>query len=428
MICKNCKTEIPEGNGFCTACGQKVEAETAAFTFHRAGGLNGGGEGIGAVAEEKTAVSGLIFSNNIRSKGAKAASPEEQPMDTPAQTGRETPETVPAGTEPVALPAKSKKKKIKPSKLRKKGLIAAICAAVLVMAILVTGYFTSWFGLFGPAAQIVSATEKMLAAENFTVEFTVTEKMPGMKRANESIQGLMYVSVDPEEQELTVHGELKSNRETLEFAIYNGHAIWKNSDGSFSGGAFGGFEELDIGDLLDDIFEAYEELDGKNFSSADLVDALMGQGTSYEFRGAVDFDELDEAIVAYLKELNSGKWMKENAGYSIKWDGLEKKLSFRPDIYKFLKESAPFFKKAVVDRYAYSGFMDDLSEMKKEMRDIDPRITVGIKGGKLTEVEVDFTYEGYDEVHIELKISDYGKTEIDTDELADYLDQARNRW
>lgn len=461
MICKNCKASIPDDSMFCPSCGQKVEAEavvapapTFSSAFRQAGSLDGSDSGMGApVVERKPAApqedTGLRFSSSFkRADSVPAADPVAEPVVAPVtpkwdEVTYSEPEVTDSTNrcphcggplDPDAVFCNNCGKKLSPSlaekaakkftgikapKLPKKGIIAAAAVALLLVVVLIVGFATNWFGATGPAAQIASAVKNTLTADSFTVDFEYTYNE--YREWGTEARGTAYVAIDPDKRELTVYADLTVDGESGILAIYDGYYIV-----SSSGECWG----YDISDELDAYFDAYEEGTAKDFSWEDFINSVSYEGAYDEAKEDIDFDKLDTCLAAYLKNLNSKKWLEENGGYSVEKDGGVTMHTFTPDIYTFLKASASGFENAFIDRELYSEMNDGITDLRSGSKYTDTKIVFGVKGGKLVHLEgkISGSYDGLtegDELHIEADFYDIGKTKFDIDELEDMLAEAK---
>lgn len=488
MVCKNCKATIPEESSFCRYCGQKVETEPVAApvaspapepvfssAFRRAGSLDGDDFGMGEPVEEKIpaapqAESGLRFSSNFkRDGGVPAADPVAEPVvkpvvvapvkpaaepmtpkwddvayidpkETPAgnkcphcggpvkpdakfcvncgkkigesladkAAKKPAPVTKPEKAAPVKKPVPVKKpEKTKPS--NSKPVAAAAIAIVLVLALIV-GIATNWFGATGPAAQIARAANNTFASKNFTVDFEFTYDSMDVEAS-----GTACVAIDPEERELTLYADMVADGEAGVIAVYDGYLMVGTDYGCYG---------YDISDQLDDYFDTYEEGTAKEISWEELLDSMIYEGAYEEAEEFVDFEKLESCLKSLVKKLNSKKWLKENAGYSVeKTDGITMH-GFAPDIYTFVTASVAELEEAFIEAEEYEDLVDTLGDAKSAFKDIDIEFVLGVKGGKLVHLEGDVSGVGED-FQVEADFSNFGKTEFDIDELEDMLDEAK---
>ena len=441
MICKNCKKQIPDDSIFCPSCGQRVDADPVAApvpTFCPAGNLDGSDSKIGATAKEGAQVASksdtdFIISSNFNrpdghddgptAKGGTLVDPEIATIHVdpirclhcgcPLTLSAKFCSNCGKSLEETTFTVR------KGPKLSKKGIIASSCAALLLVVILIVGFATNWFGATGPAVRITSAVGNTFSADSFTVDFEYTCNEDEYWDAE--IQGTAYVAIDPDKRELTFYADLTVDGESGVIAIYDGYYIMSS---------YGECWGYDISEELDACFDLYEEGTAKDFSWEDFFDSIAYEGAYEEASEDIDFDKLNTCFAAYLKRLNSKKWLDENAGYSVEKDGGVTMHCFSPDIYTFLKASTAELEDAFIDEDVYDEINDDLSDLRSGSKETNTRIVFGIKGNKLVHFELEFS--GSDDSltagadhHITASFYDIGKTKFDTDELEDMLAEVK---
>ena len=202
-------------------------------------------------------------------------------------------------------------------------------------------------------------------------------------------------------------------------AIYNGYFLVKRQH------SYWGY---DISEQLDAYFDTYEEGTAKDFSWEVFLDSIRN-GAYDEAKEDIDFDKLNSCLSAYLKNLNSKKWLEENTGYSVEKDGDVIMHCFSPDLYDFAKVSIEDFENAFIDQDLFEDLNDEVRDLRSGSRYTDTSIVFGIKRGELVyfEGEISGSSEGLTSgatVHVEADFFDIGKTMFDTDELEDMLVRA----
>lgn len=321
-------------------------------------------------------------------------------------------------------------------------LFAKIIAIVLCLAMTIgiAGFFTDWFGYYGPAAKISKAAIKTLGAKNYTIDIDLVREYEFYDSYNDSwntskytYTGYLQVQMDIDKRELTVYGELENENGGLEIvAIYDGYSIsyteYSNGDVWYSC--------EDISDQLDEIFDAYEEnkksikkLDWEELLSSDAVEDAYGEDLYDEASEYINFKNLTKCLKKFSKKLNSTSWMKKNAGMTTSRENGMKVYTFNPDIAAFASASLPIFESAFEDSDDYEELEDSIEDLEDATEDANIEFKFGTKGGKLTMVSFDVTSESaefYSNTSCSFNFTNINKTKIDMDDLDDLLDEAQD--
>lgn len=383
MVCQKCKSQIPDGVSYCPVCQCPTGiVPTPATPSRRC-------PQCGAAVRDT-----LSFCPNCGCSMNQTSQYNQGNYDD-------------AVNQTTQLAPKRKKAKIR--------TIIMGTVAILMVVVLVAGLLTNWFGLTGPGNRIASAVGKTIDSGSFTVDIEMVMKEEYSDGVDtEKIEGTAQVIFEPDKRELTLYAELESEGEWTVVAIYDGFLIRQNDYNCY---------KTDISDDLDAFFDVYEETASKDFSWEDFLDQIMGKGTYDEAQEYVDFDELSQCCADYAKKLNDQKWLKKNAGYSTKKEDGVTKHCFNPDVYVFLDESSDMFEKAFVEEDDFQSLKDELRDNKRGLRDFDVELAIGIKGGKLVELEFEGSAD-YETLSASMKFKDIGKTDIDEGDLESLFKKA----
>ena len=371
MICKHCGSELQEGSLFCTVCGQKV---TSSGDDYFAPGYIPPAEPAGEVPE----------------------TPSFGGYEAPAYGGYEAPgysdvdaSSAAGSAESITTPEKPKGKGLK------MGLLLGSIGLVLVVGVVIWCVMMM-FG--GPVTDITMAFEDMLDEGNFTVEMEM-----------DGDEVTIMVDMDMDAREMTMYMETDG----IVVAIYDGYAIT-----SYRGNC----QAEDISDELDDMFDRYEEYGREEIDWEELLNSIDKDAYD-EACEYIDFDALDDCLASYFKTINDEDWLEEYAGFSESSKRGITYYTFEPDLYDFAVASLKEFENVVVDPDDFDDMMDELKDVKSEMREAEIEIVVGLDGSDLASISFSGEIDG-DREEFSIEFSDIGDTVIDIDELEDLLDEA----
>ena len=291
------------------------------------------------------------------------------------------------------------------------GLVAAICSALVLALVVTAGFFTDWFGLTGPVRQIALAAKQTTSAENLTMElaihvtYPITGSIP-----TQNFDGTVQMSFVPSKRQLILCGDMKLAGEPSLLAVYDNHFLLDTPAGCYS---------VDIRENLEDMFDDYEEVLKKNRDLKDILEELEQIPAD-----KIDFDGLEKCLKTYIRTLNSSRWLKKNAGYSVSRENGVTLHTFRPDLYRFLRESLPFFEDAYKDKTDYQNAQDSLEDIRSTLYEGDVELNIGVKDGKLVQIAVGVNEEKSTGIRMEMQFAKIGKTEIDTAKLEKLLKEA----
>lgn len=299
----------------------------------------------------------------IMAEDAPIVSPEEIPSTVfdPVEIAPE-----PVADAPITAPIEQKQPK---KKKRKVKLIWKILAAVGVLAIiafLIIGYVTNWFG--GPLGGLYRAFNRTIQADNFRFKYDVTVMYTGgignATPLEQSVGGEFKVAVDREHRILTVIGQMHGNDTVAEIMIRDGmlYSMYEEDDGLQTLAT-----ERIPQETLDAIFDI---LNGKISDD----DALRDMMELYQIEASID--DVRDFIKTLEKECFTDQaWLQEYLGYKRSGN----RYHFSIDMRELMKELA--------DR-AYDA--DIISKSQKKVWSSQQNYTIEVecevKDGYLTKI------------------------------------------
>lgn len=430
MFCIHCGSEIPDGSVFCPICGQRIEG---AFSEPDTSELAAPGETLCSSCPNVPEGESVPGDAPVREPadpefGIVAGEPAypccQIPPEEPAYPGYGIPGEEPAypgygisaetpaypgdgGPAPEPSPEKPKKGK---------GLKTALVFGCMTL-ILAAAVFVLWrcFGADGdssaaPVDSIADAFRNTFISESYTMEYT-------METDGVESRQFSQLMMDLEKREMIRYNEITSGGTSFISAMYDGYAIT-----GMSGGPYYAYE---AGDDPGEIFELCETLGDDDFS---LISYMEDEGLFEELEKAVDVDldaeALSSCLETYLDQLNDEAWLEEYAGFRMdEEDGVDL-YCFDVDLYTFVCESIKEFKDSFVDEAEYEKVLKQLEELEEKLKGAELELIFGIDGEHLVRMEVFGRKDGAKELDIEIKISNIGTTEIDTEMLAEMLAEA----
>ena len=418
MFCNHCGHKCPDNFRFCPQCGKSMRQ----FCIHCGCAFSTGtkfcpqcGNAIHLAQPEKT---GFVESSipKIDVTPIKAEAEETPTMLPEASTEATRQDPLPIHTEDPILPAK---------KLPWKLILICGSTAFLLIATLLTGIFTNWFGLKndptatkygithnllgnkGPLAQILAAAENSFLSGSFTIEISYdTQYWDDYEEVltNNNCSGTHKIFFDLESSNVARYSEYEIDGNDYRECMWEDTYAYINDNGvkiipDYSNAyLFYAIERLERLNLISYINQLVRDVDG------------------------IDRSKTKAIIQEILYEtLTDEKWLKENFGFTkIKENNtLKYQFSVTPrSIYTLVETFAPAFE----DKDKFHSFIDSLKSA--EIYNIDVSVTT--KRNQLISAEI-HTYDKSDSryfYNIYIDVYDIGSTEINENKCQKLMQEA----
>jgi len=320
-----------------------------------------------------------------------------------------TPPPAPFESAPKTKSKKKDKAKNKPKKekrVRALPIVLSIIAVILVAAI-VGGLLTNWFGFYGPTARIMSAAKKTMRAENFTMDITLNDETISLE-----------VAVDLEKEDLTV--VIIDEEESIVGAIYDGYSINYSDLHQM-------YFYTDVSEKIETFFKLYKSAEEMDIEK--LIEVIVGEDNVEDlYDDTINLKELKSALRTLYFKSNSNGWLKDNAGYSKEHADGVTTFSFEPDLTDLSLALLEELEEAFIDEDDYDSLKDSLKDASDYF---EVELSVGLKRGKLHRIEFSVFSDsiplfGSIDAVVEIEFSRIGTTGIDTETLDGILAEAQS--
>lgn len=428
MKCAYCNSSIPDGSVFCPYCGNAPEPSASPAPIPPAEPVRAKScVNCGHPLADDDIFCGFC------GKDCRPAAPAPIPVTIPVVPPVAEPDApisqMPI-SEPVPDPPSGKTVAAKKAKKKKgKALkITLIVTSILLVVALVVGLFTNWYGLNGPAVQIVSAAKKTLESGSFHVKITQSAEYhyEDYDYDYDYSDSIAYdVSIDFENRELTVV-QVNDDDNTVELAIYDGYQIVYDEYryDYYSDSYSSGYYAYDISDDIDKLFDIYESTG--DFNLKDFLEEL-DEDAYDDAEDMMDMEELEKSLKDVWGNLNNEWWLKEHAGYSkTSSNGVTTHTLHPEDLYELSSEVLGEFEDAFEDEDDYEDIQDSLKDIKSDLRDVDIELIMEVEDGCLSRVKLSNEHE-YGSRTVEIELTKIGTTGIDTETLDAILETA-TKW
>lgn len=296
---------------------------------------------------------------------------------------------------------------------KKKVLLSFIPVAVVLLIIAVVfcviGYMSN-----GPFTDIMNATLNTAEAESFTFSLDLN---------GDYAEGRVVVDFDKKEIQAVIDFENDDS-----FVIYGDYLIVSENETDSFGEKVQKNVKYDISDKIESCFDGWDKTkdsagrgDIDWDSVFDIMNVLLGVDKAFAEKH-VNFDKADDAVAEMFFLLNDEEWLTDVAGF-------EEQISDDITTYKFdfdLSKVADSAEDVFADCLESFQAKDFMSEFKTELYSYDE---IGAYARASVSVEKDYIKEVYVKVgkgsffiDYKLEVSDVGSTNINGNELQDYLD------
>ncbi len=301
-----------------------------------------------------------------------------------------------------------------PEKKKKRKYKYALWAAILllILAFVISGFATDWFGLYGPVSKIAIAGAKTFTVQNFTSDFKISS-------GNFYAEGTLQLNIDPDNETMEAYLEAVSGKTVYIAAIYDSKLIYGTQKQLFA---------KDIGPRLQNYFNKSKDKPAKIRSIDDALDLLfdiipedLQEKINENYLNLEDTKDLLKSLL--FTKLNRSSWLKKHAAYkTYKVDGI-RYHTFRADKGALLSEVVEHFKTAFVSENLYNRLHQSADSMQKSNSYTET--LVAIDDGFLCKYE-SVTHSAEKTSYITLNFHSIGTTEMEQPLLSELLEKAKS--
>ena len=288
-------------------------------------------------------------------------------------------------------------------------LILALSLAGILLAVVLTGLFTNWFGLYGPATKVALAAGKMAKEENFTLDLYL---MIPIGEEGLELDGQLQVSIDREGEHITAYGQANTPilPQPVTLGIYQGKLIY-------------GYAELyrsyDISSWEKSFFA---EKEGEKRTLAEMLQDTLSQEAYAELEREIYVEKLEKNLFRYFRKLNSDRWLKQNMGYTRETEEGITMYRFQPDLYRFLTASIA----VTEDLFRVQSRQQLLADLEKDRAYWEKtRVKLGFGVANDRLIYLELAGDGDKALNLQVSVVDLGKTQVDTDALQNLLTKVK---
>ena len=337
-------------------------------------------------------------------------------MSAPVESGIPTSQENVSSVEESPVPKKKKKKKF-----------LFILIPILIV-LLIGGGIATYFIFFmsSPVFDIIKAGINTVESESFTFEMDIDGR---------KFDGKAVINFDDKDLQLLMeddYGNVMGIYDRTSFEIYyDEYGFYNEETGMYENST--DYDIDDVSVLLEAFFDAWtfskETLDSKDIdwdAFFDLLEDVFDRDADdlrEDVEEHVDLEKATDAIKQAFVILADEDWLEETLGleeekkdgathYSFDVD-FEKLAETIEDVFADCGESDEF-------EYILEELLEELEEMSDE--DISVKCEVVIEDDYISEASLRFSGDGWSE-KLKVEISDVGETDLDEDELEEYLDE-----
>lgn len=307
-------------------------------------------------------------------------------------------------------------KKNKPKK-KKILLIGIPVLSVIVIAITVICVIACMIG--GPFTEVIDAAVNTVEAESFS--FTA-------KAGDESVKGKVAIDFDKKDIQVVL---TYSDGDVI--AIYDDYLIFVSESRNSYGQVEYKYKKSDISNIIDTCFENWDSasdiLDGGDIDwnmVIEVADDLFNTGMDKsDVEEHVDLEKASEAIKNAFFLLNDEEWLDEAADFEEKTNNGVTTYYYDFDFGDVSDATKDTFRDCLESSDA-KDLLDDIADYLEDLEESDfyARAEISIENDYIKEANVKIG-KGSFSLRYKLEISDVGSTQIDTDELQEYLDKCK---
>ncbi len=281
---------------------------------------------------------------------------------------------------------------------RKPFVIAGIVAA-LAFVIILTGYFTDWFGTAPPMGSIIKAVANTLSAKSGTVSFSGNVDIFGDYSEEIDNAELRYM-IDFEEEELDYIYNVNSDEKYVEACLYDNmlYTYMSQDDDVFA-------NEVDMDDSIEEMFDSVDDFaddDGINWKK------IIRENDLEEY---IDSKEVESFLADFYKEcLGDERWLEDKLGYKK----IGRTHIFEPDLEELTEELIEILLESdLLESDARRDIRNNRDDLLDALAETDNNLKIEIRlSGKYVS-SIDVEYESEDnEAELHIEFSKMNRTRI----------------